>query len=198
LALGKVAGMKWRRSDTNRFTALMRPHFDALYATALRLSLSAADAEDLVQDVCLKAHLHIDELENVEFQRAWLLKVLYHRFIDIQRARERSPVDMAETGAESSDPESIARDGLQPDELVEREIRLRTLGRAMGILNSEDSSLLALRDIEGFSLEELHQLTGLSTGTIKSRLHRTRSKLGRLLSNAAIHKPVLTVIGGKK
>ena len=190
--------MKWLGSDTNRFTELMRPHFDALYMTARRMTLSAADAEDLVQDVCLKAHMHIEELEKVEFQRAWLLKILYHRFIDIQRTRERSPVDMAETGADSNDPDFIGRDGSRPDVLVEREKRLETIFRAMEILGHEASSLLALHDIEGFSLEELRQVTGLPEGTLKSRLHRTRSRLGRLLSNQDIHKPVLTVVGGKK
>ena len=196
--MGDVAGMSRRRSDNTRFAEIVRPHFDALFAAARRLTASAADAEDLVQDVCLKAHMHIEELEKVEYQRAWLLKILYHRFIDIQRTRERSPVDMAETGADSSDPDFLGRDGSRPDDLVEREKRLETRFRAMEILGHEASSLLALHDIEGFTLEELRQVTGLPEGTLKSRLHRTRARLGRLLSNQDIHKPVLTVVGGKK
>jgi RNA polymerase sigma factor (sigma-70 family) len=195
--LGNVAGMT-SRTDNSRFTELVRPHFDALFAAARRLTVSAADAEDLVQDVCLKAHLHIEELESIEFRRAWLLKILYHRFIDIQRTRERSPVDMADTGADSHDPEIMTPDGSRPEDLVDREMRVDKIIRAMGILNSEASSLLALHDIEGFSLRELRKLTGLPEGTIKSRLHRTRSRLGRLLSNEAMQKPVLTVVGSKQ
>ena len=196
--MGDVAGMSWRRTDNSRFAELVRPHFDALFAAARRLTASNADAEDLVQDVCLKAHLRIDELETIEFPRAWLLKMLYHRFIDIQRSRGRSPVDMAETGTDSNDPDRLSPEGTRPDELVEREMRVDRIVRAMGILNSEATSLLALHDIEGFSLAEIRELTGLPEGTIKSRLHRTREKLGRLLSNEAIAKPVLTVVGGKK
>lgn len=196
--MGNVAGMSFRRSDSRRFTELVRPHFDALFAAARRLTVSAADAEDLVQDVCLKAHLHIDELETIEFQRAWLLKILYHRFIDIQRTRERSPVDMADTGADSHDPETTIPDASRPEDLVEREMRVDKIIRAMGILNSEATSLLALHDIEGFSLQELKKLTGLPEGTLKSRLHRTRARLGRLLSNETMQKPVLTVVGSKK
>jgi len=195
--LGNVAGMT-SRADNSRFSELVRPHFDALFAAARRLTVSAADAEDLVQDVCLKAHLHIEELEKIEFRRAWLLKILYHRFIDIQRTRDRSPVDMADTGADSHDPEYITPDGSGPEDLVDREMRVDKIVRAMGILNSEASSLLALHDIEGFSLRELKTLTGLPEGTLKSRLHRTRARLGRLLSNEAMQKPVLTVVGSKK
>ena len=149
--MGDVAGMSTRRPDNNRFAEIVRPHFDSLFAAARRLTASAADAEDLVQDVCLKAHLHIDELEQIEFQRAWLLKILYHRFIDIQRSRDRSPVDMAETGTDSNDPDRLSPAGSRPDELVEREMRVDRIVRAMGILNNEATSLLALHDIEARS-----------------------------------------------
>ena len=196
--MGDVARMSKRRSDNTRFAEIVRPHFDALFAAARRLTASAADAEDLVQDVCLKAHLRIDELEKIEFRRAWLLKILYHRFIDVQRARDRSPVDMSDTGTDSNDPDRLSPSGTRPDELVEQEIHVERIVRAMRILNNEATSLLALHDIEGFSLAEISELTGLPIGTIKSRLHRTRQKLGRLLSSGAIAKPVLTVVGGKK
>ncbi len=190
--------MSRRTSRRSRFAALVQPHFDALYGAARRLAPSPSDAEDLVQDVCLKAFESIDELERIEFRRAWLLKVLYHKFVDRQRARARSPVDQAETGADSVNPEEMARSEHRPDELVEKEARAALVIRAMGILGEEECSLLALRDIEEYSLEELHALTGLPTGTIKSRLHRTRSKLGRLLSNEELQKPVLRIVETKR
>lgn len=190
--------MTERTSHGSRFTHLVRPHFDALYGAARRLTSSPSDAEDLVQDVCLKAFESIDELEKIEFRRAWLLKVLYHLFVDRQRAKSRSPVDQADTGVDSFNPEDITRSGLRPDELLDRDARVETVVWAMGILDKDDCSLLALRDIEGYSLDELQDMTGLPTSTIKSRLHRTRSKLGRLLSSEAAQKPQLRIVGGKK
>lgn len=187
-----------RNSSEQRFRALIEPHFGAMYAAARRLVANAADAEDLVQDVCLKAFQSLDELEAIEYQRAWLLKILYHRFIDIQRSRDRSAMDHAESGSDSADPDRLTGTYLQPDEILDREMRAETITRAMAILGKEASALVALHDIEEFSLEELGQLTGLPVGTIKSRLYRTRAKLGRLLSNEAIQQPVLTVVGGKQ
>jgi len=184
--------------ERSRFTTLVQPHFSALYGAARRLTSSPSDAEDLVQDVCLKAFESIDELERIEFRRAWLLKVLYHKFVDRQRSMSRSPVDQADTGADSLEPERIARSEMRPDEQLDRDARIAQVTRAMGILNKEDCSLLALHDIEGYSLDELGQLTGLKTGTIKSRLYRIRSKLGRLLSSEALQQPILTIVGGKK
>ncbi len=189
--------MSRRTSQRSRFAALVQPHFDALYGAARRLALSPQDAEDLVQDVCLKAFESIDELENIDFRRAWLLKVLYHKFVDRQRAKARSPVDQAHTGADYFNPDDMARSELRPDELVERDAQAALIVRAMGILGEEDCSLLALRDIEEYSLEELHTLTGLPTGTIKARLHRTRSRLGRLLSNKELQKPILKIVDNK-
>lgn len=190
--------MSRRTSRRSRFAVLVQPHFDALYGAARRLALTPADAEDLVQDVCLKAFESIDELEDIEFRRAWLLKVLYHKFVDRQRAKSRSPVDQADTGVDSLSPEGMARSEYRPEELVDKDARAALIIRAMGILGEVDSSLLALRDIEEYSVEELHRLTGLPKGTIKARLHRTRSKLGRLLRNKELRKPMLKVVDNEQ
>lgn len=175
----------------------MGPHFDALYAAARRMTMSSADAEDLVQDVCVKAFLGLDEFEQIKHQYAWLLKVLYHRFIDMQRSRDRSAMGKADTGTESIDPDSVSENSQQPEDLVDRENRVGQILKAMAILGKENCSLVVLHDVEGLTLQELHQMTGKPIGTIKAQLHRTRAKLGRLLMNDAISKPHLRVVGGK-
>ena len=93
--MARVLKLHNRRSAPDRFETLMRPHFDALYASARRFTLNDADAEDLVQEVCMKAFLKIDDLQNMDHQRAWLLKVLYHQFVDRQRVSSRAPSELA-------------------------------------------------------------------------------------------------------
>ena len=196
MSLHTIAPAKGNGPQPKRFEALLRPHFDALYAAARRMTLVKTDAEDLVQEVCIKAYKCLDELEALEYRRAWLLKVLYHTFIDTQRANQRSPVDLAETGVDSVEPEGISESDWRPDEMADQEIRVERILRAMSCLSGNQCTLVALRDIEGLSIDELCQLTGLPAGTIKSQLHRTRAKLGRLLSNDALMKPRLKAIGG--
>ncbi|MDH4107919.1 MAG: RNA polymerase sigma factor [Gammaproteobacteria bacterium] len=194
----KVSGFR-RRSEPDRFGELMRPHFDALYAAARRMSMSAVDAEDLVQEVCLKAFLKLDELESMEYQRAWLLRVLYNQFIDSRRVLQRSPVGMATTGADENDEFEVpAASSWQPEEMLDREMRVELILKAMRLLGSDQCTLVALHDIEGMSLDELQQMTGTPIGTLKSQLHRTRAKLGRLLAKDLAHRPDLKVIGGKQ
>ena len=183
-------------SLNTRFEAVLRPHFDALYAAARRMTLSPDDAEDLVQDVALKAFERLDELERIEFPRAWLLKVMYNRFIDEHRSSRRSPVDQAPTGIDSEEPADHERSNWLPDEMLEREVRVTRILMAMRRLDSESAALVALRDIEGLTIAELQELTGSPSGTIKAKLHRGRARLGRLLSSDTTLRPELKAIGG--
>jgi len=155
------------------------------------MSTSSADAEDLVQEVSIKAFARLDELERMEHVRAWLLKVLYHQFVDAQRVGRRSPVDLAETGADSQEPDLAATGDWQPENIVDRDIRVERILRAMQCLSGDQCTLVALRDIEGLTVDEIGELTGLPAGTIKARLHRTRAKLGRILSNIVLDGPVV-------
>jgi len=183
-------------SQQDRFVALLGPHFDALYAAARRMTMSSTDAEDLVQEVCLKAFERLDELESIDYQRAWLLRVMYNKFVDQQRSSTRSPVDRAETGAESFDPDERAGSGMLPEEEADREIRIVRILMALKHLNRDHAALVALHDIEGMTIAELQDLTGSPAGTIKAQLHRTRAKLGRLLSSDVRLRPELKAIGG--
>jgi len=185
-------------SPKTRFEALLRPHFDALYAAATRMTLSPDDAEDLVQDVALKAFEKLDELEQIEFPRAWLLKVMYNKFIDEHRSSKRTPVDQAATGHDSEEADDHQRSNWLPDEMLDREIRITRILMAMRRLDSESAALVAMRDIEGLTIAELEKITGSPSGTIKAKLHRSRARLGRLLSSDETLKPELKAIGGKE
>lgn len=160
------------------------------------MTMSPHDAEDLVQEICIKAFERLDELESIEYPRAWLLKVTYNQFIDNRRRSDRTPVDIAPTGVESQDPDLTAASADNPEDLVDRQQNVERVLQAMRCLDADNCALVAMRDVEGLSIDELCKLTGAPAGTIKARLHRTRVKLGRLLSNDAIAHSHLRVVGG--
>ncbi|MBT8443698.1 MAG: RNA polymerase sigma factor, partial [Gammaproteobacteria bacterium] len=124
-------------SRNTRFEELLRPHFEALYAAARRMTLSSESAEDLVQDVALKAFERMDELEKIEFPRAWLLKVMYNKFIDEHRNAKRSPVAQAATGLDSADPDDYGRSEWLPEEMLDREVRITRILMALKRLDDE-------------------------------------------------------------
>jgi len=196
--LRDVISVRRRRTSAERFERLLKPHFDALYAAARRMTLSPEDADDLVQETCVKAFDRLEELDRMKHPRAWLLKVMYHRFVDSTRRADRTPVDRAQTGIDSRDPDSHGSYDDGPDELVDRMQQVERILHAMHALSGDQCALVAMHDVEGVSIGDLSNLTGMPEGTIKAQLHRTRKKLGRLLSNATVLRPQLKLIGGKK
>lgn len=176
--MSKIPGLSSRETDHARFERLLSPHFNALYSAAFRLAGDSADAEDLVQEVCMKAFTKLSDLEAMEYRQAWLLRVLYNVFIDGVRRNARSP----HSDALSEDSVVLKSDPrIEPENEADRLFDRDRLQRAMQVLNHEHCTLLALHDIDGYSVRELASLTGLTESNIKSRLHRTRARLGRLL-----------------
>jgi RNA polymerase sigma-70 factor (ECF subfamily) len=165
-----------------RFEALVWPHYEVLYRAAYRLTRSVHDAEDLVQEVCVRAYPRLEELAGLESPRGWLLCVMQRLFIDQTRRYERSHVAPLDTRIE----DTLVSDVPEVADQVDEALRKQRLDRAWRRLGKEQQALLALHDIEGYSLAELIEMTGLKEGTLKSRLHRARVKLGRLLRRVEV------------
>jgi len=174
--MARLTVVSGRGTQAQRFETLVRPHYDAMYRAAYRLTRSAHDAEDLVQEVCVRAYGRLTDLAAKENPRAWLLCVLQRLFIDQTRRYDRTHVSSLETVAH----DAFAHDGPGPMEQTEADAARRRLDGAWRRLDREQRVLLALHDVEGYSLAEITEITGLKEGTIKSRLHRARAKLGRL------------------
>lgn len=160
-----------------RFAATVQPHYETMYRVAYRLTRSSHDAEDLAQEVCVRAYARLDEIELLEQPRGWLLRVLYRLFVDSVRRYERKHVG----SIDDVEGDALVYEGPTPLEEAERALERRRLDGAWRHLDQEQRALLALHDVEGHSLAELMELTGLKEGTLKSRLHRARVRLGRLL-----------------
>lgn len=163
------------------FERLVRPHFDRLYRLAWRLAGSKAPAEDLFQEVLIKAYAKLDDLVEIEEPGAWLSRVMYNLFIDERRRFARRRVRLVDEGM-------LAGDGLEglpgPDDPAhdrERYDKFMRLDRALAQLSDEHRLVVMLHDTEGYTMEEIQQLTDVPVGTIKSRLHRARARLREIL-----------------
>lgn len=166
----------------NRFDRLIKPHFDALFRAAYRLTGNTPDAEDLVQDVCMRAFPKLDELQNLEYVKGYLLRVQYRLFVDSARRRRRSPLQPMSSEIEASDHMISAEPG--PDEHVDALLANERLQRVWPKLERAQQALLALH-AEGYSLSELEHITGLSKNVLTARLHRARTRLAKLLKGKA-------------
>lgn len=182
--MAKRIGITGRRSSDFEFEEFIRPHLDAVFGRAYALTGNTEDAEDLIQEVCIRTSSRLKEVAAHQNPRAWLLHVLYRLFVDSVRSRQRSPIRlMADEGAQKS-PETLVSTEPSPEQHADASRSYERLRLAWQRLTSEEQLLLALHGIEGLSLSEIQDVTGLALGTIKSRLHRGRARLGRFLRSA--------------
>ena len=168
------------RNDSHyQFEQLVTPHLNRLYKFAYRLTGHQDDAEDLVQDLLIKIYPRLEEMRKIEKLSSWLLRVLYRIFIDKVRRDQRSPIDLM--GEDESIYEVHAAEGSNPLDNVNSESNRKLLDSALHQLKEEHRILIMLHDVEGYSLQEIHEITGIEVGTIKSRLSRSRMKLREIL-----------------
>lgn len=164
------------------FEHLVRPHFDRLFRLAWRLAGSKADAEDLFQELLIKAFGKLDELVNIDQPGPWLCRVMYNLYVDDRRRFARQRIHTVEEG-------HLPGDGLAglpgPDDPVynnQRIEQLQRLDKALAQLSDEHRLIVLLHDTEGYKLAEIQDLTGVPVGTVKSRLHRARARLRDILT----------------
>lgn len=179
-------------SDRSEFERIVSPLLDSLYRTALRMTRNPEDAEDLVQDTCLKAYRHFDRFEEGSNLRAWLFKILTNLYINHYRKQSKEPatVDLAEAEDYFLFKEMIAAGEVSRYRSPESDLFDRVLGgdveRAIGELPEEFRIVVVMAFLEGLSYEEISAVLGVPMGTVKSRLHRGRKMLQKTLHDHAV------------
>lgn len=165
-------------------------HLDSLYATALRLTRSPSDAEDLVQDSLLKAYRFYDRFEAGTNLKAWLLKILTNTFINRYRrkTRERNVFDGAEAGpvGEGVMSRSAMRGLTDPVGNADRRLVAREIRVALDQLPEDYRLMIQLADVEELSYREIADIVGCPIGTVMSRLHRARRTVQKHLLDQAV------------
>ncbi|MFC6634160.1 RNA polymerase sigma factor [Microbulbifer taiwanensis] len=169
-----------RRCREDRFVALVSPHIRRMHRMAYRWTASQVEAEDLVQEVLASLVSRVAELEAVEKLGPWLVKVLYRRFVDLYRRRRLSPID--QSVAWGDDEYCEVNSG---DDFRQLDLR-RALERALRLLDEDWRDIVLLHDVEGYTAIEVAEVLEISVGTVKSRLHRARQKLKKILTQGTI------------
>jgi RNA polymerase sigma-70 factor, ECF subfamily len=96
----------FRHSQQKKFEILVTPHLQSLYARAYRLTMSAHNAEDLVQELLTVQYAKNHDLSDLKDIRSWLMRGLYNLFVDQWRKQQKSPLNY--TG-DSDSPRSTLR-----------------------------------------------------------------------------------------
>jgi len=183
--------LDYRHDNRTReeFEALALVHLNPLYSAALRLTKNERDAEDLVQDTCMRAFRFFDKFERGTNIKAWLFKILTNTFINRYRrkVKERTVVEGVEREAVherfvsrdatdfAANPEQYFFDRLLSDDVL----------RAIDSLPIDFRLVVILADLQEFSYKEIAEILECPVGTVMSRLFRGRKLLQKTLREYA-------------
>jgi RNA polymerase sigma-70 factor, ECF subfamily len=164
----------------SRFEQAILPHLDAAYNLARWLMRNDHDADDAVQDACVRALRFIGGFHGDD-GRVWLLKIVRNNcYSRLQRGKARALE--TEFDDEVHSPEADAAD---PEAILVRGRDTAALNRALEELPEEFREVVVMRELEGLSYKQIADVAELPIGTVMSRLARARKRLQQTLTATA-------------
>lgn len=173
------------KPDRAAFSELLRRHQSHVEKMLYHLAPDWSDRADLVQEVWIRVYRNIQRLKDPVKFRGWLSRITTNLFYDELRKRKRvkNPISL-DAPRQFDDGEltwEIATALPSPDQDLSSQEFYDQLNQAIIDLPESFRTTIILREIEGFSYEEIAEITGVSLGTVKSRIARARARLQSVL-----------------
>ena len=168
-----------RGGDLDAFNQLVSAYQDQLFGLVVRMVPDRDQAADVVQEAFFSAYRNLNAYRGGAV-KSWLARIAVNSAMDLQRARRRRPVQpYPELEDEAWQPP--AGPEADPERRALTHERSRALNDALGRIADDQRAAIVLYDVEGYDYAEIAQMTGVSLGTVKSRIHRGRLALRALL-----------------
>jgi RNA polymerase sigma-70 factor (ECF subfamily) len=170
-----------REGDLDAFNDLVVVYQDMLFALVVRMVPDRDQASDAVQEAFFSAYRNMDGFRGGSV-RSWLSRITINAAMDAQRLKKRRPADpYPELEDDTWQPPADA--SADPVTISLTAERHRALNAAMARITDDQRTAIVLYDVEGYDYAEIAGLTGVSVGTVKSRIHRGRLALRGLLAD---------------
>lgn len=177
--------LRAQRGDLQAFDKLMTEVQGRIYGLLYNMTSSKEDAEDLLQEVFVKAHQSLPKFRGQSSFYTWVYRIAVNRAINFVKKRKRRQglsLDDLDLGVER-DPALVEMANL---DTPERNVRLKELqeklNMALQTLSEKHRTVVVLHDIQGMPHHEIAEILGCSSGTVRSRLFYARRQLQAYLS----------------
>ena len=168
-----------RDGDLDAFNVLVLRYQDFLFGLVVRMLGQREAANDVVQEAFIRAYRHLGAFKGGAV-RGWLARIALNAATDVLRERKRRPTEPYPEW-QDDDWQPPAGTDADPEREALRRVRGTALARALADIGEDQRRAILLFDVEGFDYAEIAHLTGVSLGTVKSRIHRGRLALRDLL-----------------
>lgn len=172
-----------QRGDNLAMEELIRRHENYIYMRLYQLDPQNENIKDLMQDVMLRVARSLKNLKNPQRFQSWLSQIITNIFFDELRKKRRKLNTVSLDSFFSEEEESSKTEKElecpkdSPDKCSENSEMKRIIRRAISELEEPYRAVIMLRELQGFSYDEIASATGASVGTVKSRIARARQKL---------------------
>ena len=160
--------------DRAAFRVIVDRHGPALYRYARRMLDDPQDTEDCVQEAFAAAWTSLPQFAGRSSLRTWLFAITAHKVRSLQRRRTRTALPLPFVAADEVDPRAV-----DPELSAEGTDLLDALNAALRELPPGPRSTWLLREVEGLSYEQIAEVSGTTTSTVRGQLHRARGHLVR-------------------
>lgn len=166
-----------RKGDARAFNQLVLLYQSMAYNVAYRILGQPDAAADATQDAFISAFKAMRKFRGGSF-KAWILRIVTNACYDQLRVKQRRPTEsMDDLEVEQDHIRYMLDPAERPEDYVERQELNQAIQRGIEILPPDQRIVLVLSDVQGLSYKEIADITGVSLGTVKSRLSRGRTKL---------------------
>ena len=172
-------GSSLMRMPSQRFDETILPHLNAAYNYARWLTRNDAEAEDVVQDACVRAMRFFDSFRGDD-ARSWLMAIVRNTWYT--RAARHAPV--TELNPMATPAHEPVDDALDPEALLLQQDAVERVRDGLDQLPVDFREVIVLREIEGLSYKEIAAVINAPIGTVMSRLARARERLLAALQHA--------------
>ncbi len=177
--------------DLAAFNHLVVEYQNLAYSVAYRLLNDSDGAADAVQDSFIKAFRALDSFRGGNF-KSWLMRIVTNTCYDVLRARQRRKTDSLDAlPVENEYIPELTDHSESPHQYVERQELSQLISAAILDLPDDQRVSIVLCDVEGYSYEEIAEITEVAIGTVKSRISRAHGKVRDYL----IQHPELLPVG---
>lgn len=175
---------KAQKGDSKAFEELMEEHFKKIYNIAYRMTNNPDDASDMTQEVMIKLFRNIGSFKGNSKFSTWVYRVATNTCLDeLKKSRRHSHTSLnaeIDTG-EGELTVEVEDTSPTPEQATETKELRDMVAQAIVKLSPEHRTVIVLRDIRGFSYEEIAEILKCGAGTVKSRINRARASLKKVL-----------------
>jgi RNA polymerase sigma-70 factor, ECF subfamily len=168
-----------QQGDKEAFEVLVRKHQGRVFAVAGGILHSPEDVQDIAQQVFLKAYFSIKRFDQRAAFSTWLYKITVNECWDLLRKRKVRPLmyeaDLSEEQAHAY--QSKEGGNQHAPDVSERLAAREQLDQWLECLDEKDRTMLVLKEVQGFTVEEIAGIMGLNGNTVKVRLFRARQRV---------------------